>query len=161
MADLKQALEGLGYEAVKTHLRSGNVVLTATGKAAELERDIERAVADECGVDGVAIAVRTRDQLAEVIAGNPIPEGEAEPKRFQVSFLSAEPAKAVVDELEGMDFGDERIAFRGREVYAFHPGGIYDSPLAKLLTDKKLGVSATARNWNTVTKLLELADAEG
>ena len=44
----------------------------------------------------------------------------------------------------------------GRELYAWHPDGVQRSPLAKLLDDKKLGVVSTARNWNTVTKLLEL-----
>ena len=63
--------------------------------------------------------------------------------------------------IEALELGDERVAFKGKEVYAFHPGGVYDSPLAKQLTDKRLGVTATARNWNTVTKLLELADAAG
>jgi uncharacterized protein (DUF1697 family) len=48
----------------------------------------------------------------------------------------------------------------GREIYAWHPNGIQRSPAAALLTDKRLGVIATARNWNTVTKLLELADRQ-
>jgi uncharacterized protein (DUF1697 family) len=161
MADLKQALDDLGYTEVRTHLRSGNVVLSADGTAAQLEEEIARAVEEDCGVAGVLIVVRTRDELAEVIEGNPFREAEDEPKKLQVTFLSAEPSKDVVRRIEALDLGKERVAFKGREVYSFHAAGLAESPLAKELNDKRLGVTATGRNWNTVTKLLELADAAG
>ena len=64
----------------------------------------------------------------------------------------------MVESLESADVAPEQIAVRGKEIYAWHAAGIQRSPAAKLLTDAKLGVTATARNWNTVTKLLELAD---
>jgi uncharacterized protein (DUF1697 family) len=54
--------------------------------------------------------------------------------------------------------GRDRFVAHGRELYAWHPDGSRDSALAKLLSEKRLGVTATARNWNTVRKLLELAD---
>ena len=79
-----------------------------------------------------------------------------DPKRYQVSFLSETLAPAVKKELEAADVEPERVAVHGREIYAWHPGGVQRSPLVKLLTDEKLGVTATARNWNTVTKLLDL-----
>ena len=81
-----------------------------------------------------------------------------DPARYQVSFLSAKPKATVVRELAAVDVEPERFVVTGRELYAWHPGGIGRSPLAKLLTEKRLGVSATARNWKTVTKLLALAD---
>ncbi len=62
------------------------------------------------------------------------------------------PAK-VARELEAAG-----VVVNGRELYAWHPDGVQRSPLAKLLDDKKLGVVSTARNWNTVTRLLELLD---
>jgi uncharacterized protein (DUF1697 family) len=157
MPDLRAALEDLGYEDVTTLLQSGNVVLTAPRGAAKLGAAVERAVEERCGVPGVPVVVRTRDELADVIAGNPLPDGERDPKRFQVSFCSAAPKPAAVRAIEALDLGAEQVAFRGREVYAFHANGIQRSPLARALTDEKLGVTATARNWNTVTKLLELA----
>src|SRR4051812_37204127 len=119
MADLKRALEGLGHEDVRTHLRSGNVVLTADATAEQLEEEIARAVEEDCGVEGVAIVARTRDELADVIDANPLPEGLADPKHLQVSFLSGEPGGDVREAIEALDLGEERVAFRGREVYAF------------------------------------------
>ena len=60
--------------------------------------------------------------------------------------------------LEAEDIAPAQLAIDGRELYAWYPDGIQRAPLAKLLDDKRLGVLSTARNWNTVTKLLELLD---
>ena len=104
-----------------------------------------------------ATVVRTRDELATVIERNPIPDGPSTPKLFQVTFFSEEPDAKRVAELLEQDFGDERIDVVGREAYAWHPGGIHKSKLAREL-GKSLRGDGTARNWNTVTKLLALAD---
>ena len=103
------------------------------------------------------MVVRTARELAGVVNRNPFADVADDPKRYQVSFLSAKPEAAVVRALEAADVAPEQVAVSGREIYAWHPEGIQRSPLAKLLTDRKLGVTATARNWSTVTKLLELA----
>ena len=76
-----------------------------------------------------------------------------------MSFLSARPDPARIEELESAAVAPERVAVRGREVYAWHPGGVGRSELAKLISARRLGAEATARNWRTLTKLLELADA--
>lgn len=157
MPDLRELLEGLGYEDVRTVVQSGNIVLTSSKKPRSVERELEKAVAEKFGVD-TKVVVRTRDELADVVKRNPFGKVAKDPKRFQVSFLSAEPKAAVVKELSAADVEPEQVVVSGREVYAWYPDGIQKSPLAKLLTDKRLGVTATARNWNTVTKLLELAD---
>jgi len=156
MPELRELLEGLGHEDVKTLLQSGNVVLTSKTTGAELERSLEQAIAGELGVES-RVVVRTVKELAAVVERNPLAGVADDPKRYQVSFLSDKLAAAVKKELEAADVDPERVAVHGREIYAWHPGGIQRSPLVKLLTDKKLGVTATARNWNTVTKLLELA----
>jgi uncharacterized protein (DUF1697 family) len=157
MPDLRRALGAAGYEDVATLVQSGNIVLTSAEKPATLEREISKLVLDEFGVE-CATVVRTRDELAKVIERNPIPEGPSIPKLFQVTFFSAEPDAARVAELLEQDFGDERLEVIGREAYAWHPGGIQKSKLAREL-GKGLRGDGTARNWNTVTKLLELADA--
>jgi uncharacterized protein (DUF1697 family) len=104
------------------------------------------------------VVVRTRDELADVVARDPLGEVADDPRRYQVSFLSGMPDAAVIRELEAQDVAPERFVVSGREIYAWYPSGIQRSPLARLLSDDRLGVTATARNWNTVTKLLALAD---
>ena len=155
MPDLRSALEEEGFEDVQTLVQSGNIVLSSAKKPATLEREIAAVVAG-MGVD-CAVVVRTRDELAAAIERNPIPEGVEQPKLFQVTFFSGEPSADAVEALLAQDFGDERVEVIGREAYAWHPNGIQKSKLAREV-GKRLRDEGTARNWNTVTKLLEMAD---
>ncbi len=159
MADLRSALEAAGYEDVRTLLQSGNVVVSSAKKPDSVARDMEKLIAREFGVE-TDVIVRSRDELASAIERNPIAEADEQPKRCQVSFLSGEPDRAAVERLEAADLAPERFEISGREVYAWHPEGLQRSKLARALGEG-LGVSATARNWNTVKKLLELADEAG
>jgi uncharacterized protein (DUF1697 family) len=158
MQKLRATLEETGYENVRTLLQSGNVVLTSTAEPLTLELDLVSTLRDAFGLE-IAVVVRTRDEVADIIARDPFGDEADDPARYQVSFLSAEPDPARVKELERADVTPERVAVRGREVYAWHPQGVGHSELAKLITGRRLGVEVTARNWRTVTKLLELADA--
>lgn len=157
MPALREALAGLGYGDVRTHLQSGNVVLTADGSPRLLERRLQEQILARLGVE-TTVLVRTRDELAAVVERDPLGDVADDPKRYQVSFLSAPPAWAVERELAAADLAPERVVVSGREIYAWHPGGLQRSRLAALLTDRRLGVAATARNWNTVTALLALAE---
>ncbi|CAN5528402.1 DUF1697 domain-containing protein [soil metagenome] len=158
MNDLRAALEQAGYTHVRTLLQSGNVVLTSTDDPSGLESDLAEKLRDAFGFD-IAVLVRTRDELANVITRDPFGDEVDDPARYQVSFLSAEPEPARVEDLERADVAPERVAVLGREIYAWHPGGVGRSELAKRISGRRLGVEVTARNWRTVTKLLELADA--
>jgi len=91
---------------------------------------------------------------------NPFPEqADTEPKRLLVTFLSARPKAGELSGLDPRCFEPESFQLRGREIYSWHPGGMQRSRLGRALAAAKLGVSASNRNWNTVTKLLEPADA--
>ena len=155
MADLRELLADDGYEDVRTHLQSGNVLLSSPLAGARLEHALERQLADGLGIE-VDVLVRSRKQLAGVVARDPFGKVATNPSRYLVSFLRSKPSPKVVRELAAEDVAPEQFVIEGREVYAWHPGGVQQSKLNKLLA-QRLGVTATARNWNTVTKLLELA----
>jgi uncharacterized protein (DUF1697 family) len=104
--------------------------------------------------------VRSRDELAAIVERDPLADVVDDPRRYQVTFLSGEPDAAAARAIAAADVGAERVAFAGREIYSWHPDGLQRSELIKLLTERRLGVSATARNWSTVTKLLALADQD-
>jgi uncharacterized protein (DUF1697 family) len=158
MPELREALEDAGYDDVRTYLQSGNVVLTSTAPAKKVARDCERVIADRFGLE-IDVVVRTRAQLAKVVERNPLGRVAKNPKRYQVSFLEAKPTAKTVRELEDVATAKEKVVSIGRELYAWHPDGVARSKLWAQLAGKGLGVTATARNWTTVTKLLELADA--
>jgi uncharacterized protein (DUF1697 family) len=158
MPELRELLDGLGYEDVRTLLQSGNVVLTAPVTGERLAHRLEREIADGLGVDP-AVVVRTRDELAAAVEANPFADLMTDGRFLQVSFLAGDPDPGYVQELAAADLGDERVAVIGRELYAWYPRGMARSKLAKLDLERGLGTAATARNWNTVCKLLALADA--
>lgn len=157
MPELRELLTGLGYGDVRTLLQSGNVVLDSDAPPESLAGELEKAISSGLGVQS-AVVVRTRDELADVIARDPFGELVTEPKRYQVTFLAAEPDPGIAERALEVALPSERVVLDGREIYAWHPGGLARSRLAARLADRRLGVTATARNWNTVTKLLELAD---
>jgi uncharacterized protein (DUF1697 family) len=158
MPELRAALEDAGFDDVRTYLQSGNIVLSSSTKAADVARKVERVLAEDFGLE-IAVVTRTRAQLAKVVEHDPLGKVAKSPKRYQVSFLDAKPSREVVRRIEETAAPGERVVVTGREVYAWHPDTIARSKLWALLAGQNLGVTATARNWTTVEKLLELADA--
>jgi uncharacterized protein (DUF1697 family) len=158
MPALRAALEKDGFDDVRSYLQSGNLVLASSAKADAVARKVQRVIAKEFGLQ-IAIVTRTRVQLAKVVERNPLAKVAKSPKRYQVSFLDAKPSRAVVRRIEEAADPKERVVVEGREIYAWHPDTIARSKLWALLAGQDLGVTATARNWTTVTKLLELAES--
>jgi uncharacterized protein (DUF1697 family) len=157
MPQLREALEESGFEDVSTYVQSGNVVLSSSGAAKSVGSDVERLIAKRFDLD-IAVVVRTRAQLAAVVKRNPFGKVATNPKLHQVTFLERAPTAELVRKLEAVAAGNEQVAHIGRELYAWHPDGVGRSKLAALMAGKGLGVTATARNWTTVTKLLAMAD---
>ena len=159
MPALREALEDAGFDDVRTYVQSGNVVLSSRAAPATVARKCESVIADHFGLE-IAVVVRTRDELAEVVRRNPLGDVAKDPKRYQVSFLDRKPDAKLVEKLAALAAGGEQLVADGRELYAWHPAGVARSKLWAALAGRDLGVTATARNWTTVTKLLELADAD-
>lgn len=157
MAHLRELLGELGYGDVRTHLQSGNAVFIAPGTTPkQAAREIEDALARSLGL-GIRVLVRTAAELERVVGANPLPEAVSEPSRLLVTFLSAPPDPERLRELESGDFEPDLFGFGEREIYVWCPEGVRAIKLSYAFFEKHFGVVATARNWNTVTKLLELA----
>jgi len=157
MPELREALTMAGFEAVRTYVQSGNVVLDSDLEPKAVARLSERTIADRFGLS-IDVIVRTAGELAAVVQRNPLREIAVEPKRYQVSFLQRELEPGTVDELMALAAPGERVVAIGREVYAWHPAGVARSKLWARLASRSLGVGATSRNWTTVTTLLEMAN---
>ncbi len=157
MAELRELFTQAGFEDVRTYVQSGNVVLTSDAEPGALEQQSERLIADRFGFE-VDVVARTRDELAAVVERNPLGDLAVDPKRYQVSFLASELDDEVVEKLASSAAPEERLVALGRELYAWHPNGVARSKLWGRLAGAGLGVKATARNWTTVSTLLEMAD---
>jgi uncharacterized protein (DUF1697 family)/predicted DNA-binding protein (MmcQ/YjbR family) len=160
MADLKALLEQGGYAGVRTHLRSGNVVVDTREGPDVVARDVEQRIAGHFGFD-VDVVVRTADELAATVAADPLADVATNPSRHMVAFLSAEPGTDVIAALQEVQVAPERFAVVGRDVHLWLPDGVVNSPLSKVLTPKRVNATVTVRNWNTVTKLLTMASSSG
>jgi uncharacterized protein (DUF1697 family) len=156
MADLRGFLGEMGFADVATLLNSGNVVLTAADtNAAELAARLGPALSARFGISPNVVVV-SADDLAVIIAENPLAPIADNPSRLVVGFVGDTAVLERVEPLLGCDWDRERIALGSRAVYSWHPDGITAGVLSAAL-GKALGDSATSRNWGTATKLLELA----
>jgi uncharacterized protein (DUF1697 family) len=158
MSDLRSFLTELGAEDVSTYVQSGNAVMRSARKAEPLGRAVERTLADRLGLD-IVVVVRTAAQMTKVVGNNPFAGREKDPTKLHVAFLSKAPGAKRASALEVPGDGPEAFEVRGREVYLHYPNGYGRSKLTNAFVEKRLGVSATNRNWRTVTKLAELAGA--
>jgi uncharacterized protein (DUF1697 family) len=157
MPALREAFADAGLPDARTHLQSGNVVVDSSLSPAKLQVAVEKLIADHFELE-IPVLVRTRDELAAVIDGDPLADVATDPKRYQVSFLSEAVDPKVLEKVAAKATGAERLVAAGRELYAWHPDGVGRSKLALALGDRTLGVTATARNWKTVLALKEMAD---
>lgn len=156
MAELRDVATALDLDGVRTYLQSGNLLFEAPAERAdEVRSDLERAVAKTFGLE-IPILVRTRDELAATVAGNPYAGVEDDPTRVHAVFLADHPADERVAELETERFRPDTFWVSERVVYVHYPGGAGRSKLTIDYFERRLATTATARNWNTVTKLLAL-----
>jgi uncharacterized protein (DUF1697 family) len=154
MGRLREVLGERGYGDVRTHLRSGNVALDAALPEDRLVADVEQALRAAFGME-MPVVVRTGAELAAVVAGNPLGDVVTDPARHLVTFL---PAAPDADRVAALPPAPEGEAYRvvGRELHQWLPGGVLGSSMSGWKWERLLGTAGTARNWNTVRKLVEL-----
>ena len=163
MADLRALLAGLGYTGISTYLQSGNALFSSDSTDADaLAAQIERAITAELGLT-VRVLVRDRADLRRIVAANPLADIATDPAKLLVTFLSARPDAEALLAVDPASYAPERLAVGEREVYVWYPEGVRKAKLNPPFFEKRLGKGSagTARNWNTVTKLLALMDSPG
>ena len=157
MEALKKAFESLNYERVTTYIQSGNVVFESAANVTSLRTPIEKELLKSFGFE-VPVIVKTVKEIEETIKRNPFKKIKTEKgERLHVSFLSGIPAKAAVKELTAVKNDIDEIRLSGSEVYILTRNGYGKSLFSNTFIEKKLAVSATTRNWETVQTLLSLA----
>lgn len=153
MADLRQIICDLGGEHPTTLVNSGNVVFRHADDmdTEDLRLQIERAVSDHVGKP-VPVVTRTVEEMDRIIAGNPYPH-VTDPKCLHVEFLN----EVVPDLLADLDFGADHLTQVGREVYMHLPNKMSGVTFDGKTLERRLTTTHTSRNWNTVTRLAQIA----
>jgi uncharacterized protein (DUF1697 family) len=152
MTDLRRLVEQVGGRDVSTYLQSGNVVFSGPKR---LGLELGNVLSAELGFD-VPVLVRSGAQLAGIVASKPF---DAEGAQVSVTLLGDAAASKAVAAIDPDGFGDDRFVVRGTEIYVYTPGGYGRSKLNNAFWERKLGVVATTRNWNTIVALAELTAA--
>ena len=159
MADLRALCGELGWEEVETYIQSGNLVFGASGKAEALEARLEKAIEERFGLD-VPVIVRTASQWADLVAANPFPEVAREaPNRLQLLVSKRPPDSGAAEKLMERARAGETVKAAGGALWFHFPEGVGTSKLTPAIIDKTAGSPSTSRNWRTVLKLQELAQA--
>lgn len=160
MAELRALVAELGFLSVGTHLQSGNVVFSAPGSSPEqAAAAIEAAIRERFGL-GIPVLARTAQELSRIVDAHPLRDLASNPSRMLVVFLSAPVDGARIAEVREQQYAPDRFVAGEREIYVWAPNGVSETKLTYAFWEKQLGgITATARNWNTVERLRELTSA--
>jgi len=155
MADLRELLGAVGYTDVRTHLNSGNALFTGDdADPAEHAERIEAAITERLGLD-VRCVVLTADDLRAIVDGNPLADVVTNGSRMMVHVLEPTPGPALLAEHDPIALDPENARLRERVIYQWCPDGLMAAPPVGF-PEKRFPIAATARNWNTMTRLVEL-----
>jgi uncharacterized protein (DUF1697 family) len=157
MSGLRELLDALECDGVATYIQSGNAVFRSTLGAKAAAEAIENGIEERFGLT-VRVLLRTPGELAAIAASNPF-LGRDDLAKLHVVFLDAAPAAAAVAALDPDRSPGDEYAVAGREIFVHYPNGSGRSKLTLDWFERQLGVAGTARNWNTLLKLQELAAA--
>jgi uncharacterized protein (DUF1697 family) len=159
MKDLAELLECEGCAGVRTYIQSGNAVFrSAARNPKSLATRIGQAVHKAKGFHPKVMVLNVQE-LEKAATNNPFPKAEGQPKSLHLFFLADEPLDADLASLNRLRSGREAFAIKGKVFYLHTPDGFGVSKLAAH-AERHIRVHATARNWNTVTKLLEMAKVD-
>lgn len=160
MAELRDKLATLGLQNFKTYIQSGNLVFSHPASSPDvLASDIKEAIFKHFGYDVPVLALKA-EKLREVLEGNPFINQRSEDEgKLHITFLAEEPASEKLALLSNYAYPPDEIIAGEQAVYVFCPNGYGRTKFNNDFFEKKLGVTATTRNWKTSKKLLEMAEA--
>jgi uncharacterized protein (DUF1697 family) len=156
MATLRRIAEDCGYTDVRTYIQSGNLVFRSTARGSvKVAATLRAAIVADTGFEP-PVVVRTAAELRQVVDGNPFADRSPEAMQLHVQFFGPVDRLPDLGALELGAYAPEEVVIRGRDLFMYLPDGIGKSKLAVDLNRRAKGMG-TARNWRTVTTLLDMA----
>jgi len=157
MADLRAMFESMGISPVQTYIQSGNVLFRSDDGPDELSVRITARIAETFGLQ-VPVVLRTKEELERVLRDCPYPtDGLAPGESVYVALLADVPALEAAERLLAYRDETDELRLSGREVYILYRRSAHQSKLTNAWIEKRLGVAATTRNWQTTSKLAAMA----
>jgi uncharacterized protein (DUF1697 family) len=162
MVDLAAMFTSLGFRDVVTYIQSGNVVFHDPLDSSDevLSTRIENGISETFKLN-ISAVIRHVEEIEGLIPRNPyLAEKNFDPARMGVVFLRKAPDQAGLKKMEGISFPPDKFEISGSEIFLFCPNGFGRSKLSTNYFENKMKVTGTARNWQTILKMLELANKQ-
>lgn len=160
MEALRALFVSLKFEQPQTYVQSGNVVFQTPERDLDLLASRVKQAIEKKFACSPAVVLRSVTELRAVVSRNPFAKRtNIEPAKLHVFFLAAQPAKNAPERLRQLAVQPEELHLMGRELFIYFPNGVGKSKLPWARVDKALETQGTGRNWNSVTKILELAES--
>ena len=156
MAPLRQVLVDAGFVDVRTYIQSGNVLTRSVLTGPQIEKVVHHEIEKHFGGDITVLAL-TSLQLRQIFADNPFKDVDTAKVYFTI--LGSKPAKEKIKLLAGQAFPPDNFVVTNKAVYVHCPVAYGLTKLNNNFIERTLEVSATSRNYRTMTKLIELSDA--
>lgn len=156
---LRKVLGELDFENISTYIQSGNIIFDSTiSDVAVLEDQIANKIEEHFGFL-VPVRITTSEELKRIVLENPfIEENLLDDKQPYVAFLSEIPKATNIEQLQAIDFANDRFVTKNRALYLWYADSAANTKLSNVIIEKKLQLKATSRNWKTVLKLITLTE---
>jgi uncharacterized protein (DUF1697 family) len=154
MAALRAALANAGLLDIQTYIQSGNVIARSDLDQTSIQSLVHQIIARKIGAD-LAVIARTHPQIKRILASNPFPPDAA--SRTYYSLLKSTPAAPLVEALRRLDFSPDKVQLADNTIYTLYATKYSDSKFNHNFFERKLKIAATTRNFNTMSRLLELS----
>jgi len=156
MPRLRELAADLGFGEPQTYVQSGNLVFDTDLDEAKAGGALEDALRSDFGFE-VPVISRSAEEIGEIALSHPFSHLKLDDRLLQVAFLDRVPVTNAGTAIDADEYYPDRFEGNGREVYLAYPDGSARSKLGHALLERRLEVTATLRNWRTVSKLAEMA----
>lgn len=160
MTDLLNLFKNIGYADAETYIQSGNIIFSRLDDQQERETaiKIEKAILERFNYS-VPTMIRTVEEIRKFASVNPfLTEENFQPSKMAVIFLHEKAKDSQIQKVINIDYPPDKFKIIGREIFIYCPNGFGRTKLYTNFFEKKMGVEGTARNWKTVTTLLQIAE---
>jgi uncharacterized protein (DUF1697 family) len=160
MTDLAALYSDHGFIRPETFIQSGNVIFSTEKElpVPEIAQVIETALHVTFGYD-IPVMIRTVPEMRNILSSNPfLGEANFDPAKMAVIFLHDRLTESLIQKVADIDYPPDKFKIIGNEIYTFCPNGFGKTKLYTNFFENKMKVKGTARNWKTISTILDLAE---
>jgi uncharacterized protein (DUF1697 family) len=160
MTGLSNMFKDLGFNDAETYIQSGNVIFSDNSDTSqsEIALNVEKSISDRYKYK-IPAMIRTVQEMRNLIPVNPYLQEESfDPSKMAVMFLHEEATDEQIYKVAHIRYPPDKFKINGSEIFIYCPNGFGKTKLYTNFFEKKMGVTGTARNWKTITTILEIAE---